>query len=168
MTRLNNLDVPDDNKSDNERFDNVPSKARLVMLPHGVIEDPNREDIASDGDRAPLNEVDSYVRDSFMDDGESRKDMLNSSLGGWEHHDDFQLNVPNQKKKKVKKNSRAGGARRATDNPIAMQNRLAAMMNQNNSTGQQFLTNNDLRSSILNKTSAEISVRLTQKSPGSK
>jgi len=69
------------------------------MLPHGVIEDPYREDVVSDGAREPLNEVDSYVRDSFFDDGESRKDNLNSSLGGWEHHDDFQLNLPNQKKK---------------------------------------------------------------------
>ena len=69
------------------------------MLPHGVIEDTKGEDNVSE-DAANLkrkktkdgNDIEkgSYFRDSFEDDNDNRseKDLFNSSLGGWDMHDE--------------------------------------------------------------------------------
>ena len=105
---LINLNSAGDSFSEKEekvpKLKKANSRSRLVMLPHGVIEDTKGEDNASE-DAANLKrrnskinkdkqdgidydiDKNSYFRDSFDGGSPSRrsdKDIFNSSLGGWD------------------------------------------------------------------------------------
>lgn len=106
LINLNNVnDSFSDKKGGDQGVKPKRRNSRLVLLPHGVIEDTKGEDNASEdlgtskfrspGKKNDINVYDidknSYFRDSFDGDDhdtKSEKDLFNSSLGGWDVNDE--------------------------------------------------------------------------------